>query len=77
MKLAKNLRLVVGQKQEIITAEITATGSGTARVRRAGQTNSSKSLPVASGVTVTAADWVEVVMLNGNINTGLISRKIR
>lgn len=77
MSMVRDLKSIIGQKNEVITAEVTATGTGTAKVRRAGQTNSSKSLPVASGVTVSANDWVEVILLNGNINTGVITRKIR
>ena len=77
MSIVQNLRQLVGQRQEIITAEVTATGAGTAKVRRAGQTNSTKSLPVADGVTVNVNDWAEVVMLGGNINTAYVSKKVR
>lgn len=77
MSTPRHLRNIVGTKNEVITAEVTATGTGTAKVRRAGQTNSTKSLPVASGVTVTIGDWVQVMLYNSDINTGVITQKIR
>ena len=77
MSLSKNLKTLVGQKNEVITAEVTVVDTGTAKVRRGGQTNSTKYLPVVSGLTVVVGDWVEVIMINGNINTGYLSRKIR
>lgn len=77
MSIARFIRDIARQGPVIETATVAVVGSGSATVKRAGQTTATKALPVASGLTVVANDVVEIVKLNGNINTAYISRKIR
>lgn len=77
MSLGRNLREIIGRKQTIITAEVVTVGTGVATVIRPGQSNATKPLPVVSGLSLTEGDVVEVILLNGNINTAYIARIIR
>ena len=78
MSIAKHLRIITKTKEQTLeTAEVTDVDGTTAKVKRAGQTNSTKYLPVASGVTVIVGDVVQLVKYNGNINTALITGKVR
>ena len=77
MTIAQSIRQIIGQKETIETATVTAVDGTTAKVQRVGQTNSTKYLPVADGVTVIVGDVVQVLKLNDNINTGLITAVVR
>lgn len=77
MSIARIIREMTRQPPVIETATVTSVGTGTAKVARAGQTTSTKSLPIAAGLSLSDGDVVELVKLNGNINTAYISRKIR
>lgn len=77
MSLARSIRELVKQGPVIETATVSSVAGATAKVKRTGQTNATKYLPVANGLAVIIGDVVEIVKLNGNINTAYISRKIR
>ncbi len=77
MSLKANMQELVGKDVVIETATVSEVGAGEARVKRAGQTNETRLIPVADGLTVLVDDVVQVIKFNGNINTALIVRKIR
>lgn len=77
MSIARIIRDIARQGPVIETATVAVVGTGSATVKRAGQTTATKALPIVDGLTVVTGDVVEVIKLNGNINTAYISRKIR
>ena len=78
MGLIRDLRRVMPPPSvQVETAEVTDISGTTAKVKRAGQTSSTKYLPIASGVTVNVGDIVQLQRYNGNINTAVIVQKIR
>lgn len=77
MSIVNDLKQIMKQDTIIETATVSVVSGSLASVKRAGQTNATKFLPVVSGLSVSTNDVVEVVKLNGNINTAYISKKIR
>lgn len=77
MSIVNDLKQIIKQDTIIETATVSVVSGTNASVKRAGQTNATKFLPIVSGLSVSTNDVVEVVKLNGNINTAYISKKIR
>lgn len=76
-QLAVGLRALTENRGRAVTetATVDSVAGSYARVKRAGQTVATRLIPVAPGVTVAPADKVQVLKLNGNINTALITGK--
>ena len=79
MSIVNDLKQIIKQDTIIETATVSvfSVNNSLASVKRAGQTNATKFLPVVSGLSVSTNDVVEIVKLNGNINTAYVSKKIR
>jgi len=66
-------RLVrLGQEIAVVDSIV----GSSARVRRAGQTNPTRPIRIATGLTLSVGDRVLVQRLGGNINTAMIVAKV-
>lgn len=58
-----------------VVSEVAA-GGLSARVKRQGQTVGTKFLPLLTGLTVVVGDRVQLVRVNGDLNTAYIAAKV-
>ena len=65
-----------GKATQFEIAVVSEVSGAAARVKRQGQTVSTRLIPLVSGLSVSVGDRVQLVKINGSINAAFIAAKV-